>query len=363
MSRKCREKKGIIFGLVNGKRCFMAALLSVFVFPALLLISLFEPEFTQAYMIPGAFFSIGSAAFGYLLHQVIKNKLKQYYDAVTWTYLLAFHLFFVYIAQENLLFYYMVVLLSAYMVLLPLERYAILALGELVCYMALIVKTGATEIPLGQLLLLAGVQVFAFFLSRDLYNTKKSLLTEEKKLRREMQEAEHDPMTGLMNRRGLERRVEELWQTSQKRQETVAAFVIDIDLFKSYNDRFGHVQGDACIRKVAHSIAETIRGYGIAARIGGEEFLVFIRGRSVQEIYDLAEQLREDVERLRISRGTTNGSVVTVSVGLDVRCATEEVTLQGLYGRADQALYQAKQAGRNCVRSSQSTKMRRTRIG
>lgn len=363
MGKKRREKISMIFGLTNVKRCLFAALLSVAVFPALLVLSLFDSEFAADYMIPGAFFSIGSAAFAYLLHQVVKNKIKRYYDIVTWAYLTAFHLFFVYIAQANILFYYTVVVLAAYMVQLSLDRYVIMALGELVCFMALIVKSGATEIPMGQLLFLAGVHLFAFSLSRDLYNTKKSFLMEEKKLRREMQESEHDPMTGLMNRRGLERRVEEILQNSIKRQETVAAFVIDIDLFKSYNDRFGHVQGDVCIQKVACAIAETVQEYGIASRIGGEEFLVFVRGRSVQELYQLAEQVRENVENLRITRGTVGGAVITVSVGMDVRYATEEVTLQGLYGRADQALYQAKQEGRNCVRSSQSIRERRTRIG
>ncbi len=363
MGKKRREKISMIFGLTNVKRCLFAALLSVAVFPALLVLSLLDSEFAADYMIPGAFFSIGSAAFAYLLHQVVKNKMKRYYDTVTGAYLTAFHLFFVYIAQANILFYYTVVVLAAYMVQLSLDRYVIMALGELVCFMALIVKSGATEIPMGQLLFLAGVHLFAFALSRDLYNTKKSFLVEEKKLRREMQESEHDPMTGLMNRRGLERRVEEILQSSIKRQETVAAFVIDIDLFKSYNDRFGHVQGDVCIQKVAYSIAKTVQGYGIASRIGGEEFLVFVRGRSVQELYQLAEQIRENVENLRITRGTAGGAVITVSVGMDVRYATEEVTLQGLYGRADQALYQAKQEGRNCVGSSQSIRERRTRIG
>ena len=363
MGKKHREKMSMMFGLANVKRCFAAALLSVAVFPVLLVLSLFAPEFADAYMVPVAFFSVGSAAFAYLLHQVAKNKIKRYYELVTLAYLTAFHLFFVYIAQENILFYYTVVMLAAYMVLLSLDRYVIMALGELVCYMALVVKSGAAEIPMGQLLFLTGLHLFAFVLSRDLYNTKKSFLVEEKKLRREMQESEHDPMTGLMNRRGLERRVEAMWQTSRDRQETVAAFVIDIDLFKSYNDRFGHVQGDACIRKVAQSIAETVRGYGIAARIGGEEFLVFVKGRGVQEVYDLAEQIRADVEHLNISRGTTNGSVITVSVGMDIRCATEDVSLQGLYGRADKALYQAKQDGRNCVRSAQNLSIRRVRIG
>lgn len=363
MGKKRGEKTNMMFGLINVKRCLSAALVSVAVFPVLLVLSFIEPEFASDYMIPGAFFSIGSAAFAYLLHQIIKNKAKQYYDIVTWTYLLAFHLFLVYIAQENLLFYYAAVLFAAYMVFLPMNRYAVMALGELVCFAALIVKSGAEELPLGQLLLLAGVHLFAFFLSRDFYATKRSCILEEKKLRREMKESEHDPLTGLMNRRGLERRVEETWQASRNRQETVAAFVIDIDLFKSYNDRFGHVQGDVCIRRVAHSIAETVQGYGFAARIGGEEFLVFVRGQSVPNVYELAEQIREDVENLNISRGTTNNAVVTVSIGLDVRYATADVTLQGLYGRADKALYQAKQEGRNCVRSSQTLRERRSRIG
>ena len=363
MGKKRREKMSMLFGTANVKRCLFAALLSVAVFPALLIIGLIEPAFANAYMIPGAFFSAGSAAFAFLLQQVVKNKLKRYYDAVTWIYLTAFHLFFIYIAQENILFYYAVVMLAAYMVLLPLEQYTVMALGELVCFAALVVKSGAAELPLGQLLFLAGVHLFAFAISRDFYQTKKSFLTEERKLRREMQESEHDPLTGLMNRRGLERRVEAAWQASLNRQETVAAFVIDIDLFKSYNDRFGHVQGDVCIKRVAHAIEDTVKGCGIAARIGGEEFMVFVRGRSVPELHMLAEQIRENVENLQISRGNTTNSYITVSLGIDIRYATADVSLQGLYGRADRALYQAKEDGRNCVRSTQSMRERRVRIG
>ena len=182
-------------------------------------------------------------------------------------------------------------------------------------------------------------------------------------MRREIQESEHDPMTGLMNRRGLERRVSAVLGSSMNRQETVAALVMDIDLFKSYNDRFGHVQGDICIKRVAHSIAQTVKGYGLAARIGGEEFLVYVRGLGVQEIYDLAEKIRADVERMGISRGGAGAGVITISIGVDIRYATEDVTLQGLYGRADQGLYQAKQDGRNCVRSVHMVRERRTRIG
>lgn len=363
MSRKRREKVSVVFGLANVKRCLFAALFSVAVFPLLLAVSAVNSEFTAPLLVPAAFFSVGSAAFAYLLHQVAKHKMRQYYEPVMWTYIAAFHMFFVYVAQENILFYYMIVVLAAYMVQFSLDRYLIMALGELVCYMALIVKSGANEIPMGQFLLLAGIHLFAFSMSRDFYNTKKSFLMEERKRRKEMQEAEHDPLTGLVNRRGLERRVEENWQSSISRQETVAAFVIDIDFFKSYNDHFGHVQGDVCIQKVAQSIEDTVRGYGIAARIGGEEFFVFVRGRQVQEISDLAEQIRSNVEAMRITRGNANGGVITVSVGYDIRYATGEISLQGLYGRADRALFRAKQEGRNCVRSFHDLRERLTRIG
>ena len=363
MEKTQKGKANSIFGFVNTKRCFTAALISIVFFPVLLILSAFEPELAEYYMIPGAFFSAGSAAFAFLFHQIIRNKAKKYYEMSVWIYLTAFHLFFVYMAQENIIFYYAAVVLAAYAVFMTLDRYLLMAMAELVCYAAVIVKNGAQELPAGQILFLAGVHMFAFFMSRDFYAIKKNCIAEEKKLRREMQESEHDPLTGLVNRRGLERRVNAGLQTSINRQETVAALVMDIDLFKSYNDRFGHVQGDVCIKRVAQSIAETVKGYGIAARIGGEEFLVFVRGRSVQEIYNLAEQIRADVESLGISRGGSNAGVVTISIGIDIRYATPDVTLQGLYGRADQGLYQAKKDGRNCVRSIQMTRERRSRIG
>ncbi len=363
MGKKHREKTNAIFGVLNMKRCLNAALVSVAFFPVLLIFSFAEPELAHNYMIPGAFFSAGSGAFAFLLHQIIRNKAKQYYEAAVWAYLTASHLFFVYMAQENIVFYYAAVVLAAYTVFLSMDRYVIMAAGELVCYAAVVVKSGAEELPMGQLLFLTGVHLFAFFMSRDFYTTKKNYIAEEKKFRREMQEAEHDPLTGLINRRGLERRVNESWQASINRQETVAAFVMDIDLFKSYNDCFGHVQGDVCIKRVAHSIAQTVRGHGIAARIGGEEFLVFVRGKNVDEMYDLAEQIRADVECMGISRGRSGAGVITISIGMDIRYATADVTLQGLYGRADQALYQAKQDGRNCVRSTQMMRERHSRIG
>jgi len=363
MRRKHREKMNNMFALTNIKRCLTVALISVAFFPVLLMLSLFESEPAEYYMIPGAFLSVGSAAFAYLMYQMIRTKSKHYYEITVLIYLTAFHLFFVYMAQENMIFYYAVVVLSAYLVCMPLERYIIMAMGELVCFAAIVAKGGMEELSVKQMLFLTCVHLFAFFMSRDYYAVRKNYLLEEKKLRKEIWESEHDPLTGLMNRRGLERHVSDVWQKSTNRQETVAALVMDIDLFKSYNDRFGHVQGDVCIKRVANSIAETVKRHGVVARIGGEEFLVFVRGKSVQELYNLAEQIRADVEAMEISRGTPGAGVITISIGFDVRYATADVTLQGLYGRADKGLYQAKQDGRNCVRSAQMIQERRSRIG
>ena len=363
MGRKMGEKRSSLFALANVKRCLSAALVSVAFFPLLLLFSIVEPKLAEYYMIPAAFFSVVSVAFSYLLYQMIRKKAKRYYELTVFVYLTVFHMFFVYMAQENIIFYYATVVLAGYLVCLPMERYVIMALGELVCFAAIVVKGGMKELTMGQLLFLSFVHLFAFVMSRDYYAVKRSYLLEEKKLRHEIQEAEHDPLTGLMNRRGLNRCVQEIWQKSMNRQEMVAAFVMDIDLFKSYNDRFGHVQGDVCIKRVAHSIAKTVQGYGIAARIGGEEFLVIVHGRSVQEMYDLAEQIRADVEAMGISRGTPGADVVTISIGVDIRYVGPEVTLQGMYGRADQGLYLAKQSGRNCVRGAQIRRERQTRTG
>ena len=202
-----------------------------------------------------------------------------------------------------------------------------------------------------------------FVLSRDFYNTKKNFLIEERKLRREKQESEHDPLTKLLNRRGLERRAEENWKTSVNRQETVAALAIAVDSFKAYNDKVGRGQGKLCIQRVAHSITNTIRGYGVAAHVGNAEFLVFVHDRQVQEIYDLAEQIRANVEEMRLFGGNANGGIVTVSVGFDVRYAAHDVSFKGLCDRADKALYQAQQEGRSCVRSSQDMTERQAKIG
>lgn len=358
---KNNSNSNSLLGQSNLRRCFYSALASVAFFPMLLLLYFAEPEITRYYLIPGTFYAVVSAAFAYLFYQMLQRKAKQYYSAVIWTYLLLLQLFFSYFAIQNIWFYFAVVVLSAYIVLLPARQYVILALGELACYAALVMKSGVEHVTISQLVGLLAVHLFALVLSGDLYAIKKNYLAEEKKLRKETKLSEEDELTGLFNRRGLERRVSELWPFCVKQQETVAVLVLEIDSFKAYNDRYGHAQGDVCIRRVASTVAEAIKGHGTVARIGGAQFLVFVHGMEIQKIYDLAECIRIKIENLHIAMGTSE--TLTASIGLDIRYASEEVYLQGLYGRAADGLYEAKQAGRNCVRSAHRMKERRSKIG
>ena len=150
--------------MANVQRCFIAALVSVAVFPLLLVLSLIDKKFATVYMMPMAFLSVGSAAFAYLLRQVAKNKMKHYYGVVTWLYLAAIHLFFAYMAQENMLFYYVIVVLASYVVLMPADKYVVMALGELVCYAAVSLKNGSGVLTMAQVTGLITVHLFAFVL-------------------------------------------------------------------------------------------------------------------------------------------------------------------------------------------------------
>jgi diguanylate cyclase len=127
--------------------------------------------------------------------------------------------------------------------------------------------------------------------------------------------------------------------------------VADIDHFKKVNDTFGHLLGDQVIRAAADALQNGIKGRDIAARWGGEEFVILLPETSGQGAAVLAEQLRTAFAKTRIRRaGNTDvAGTVTISMGIAEIQSTEETVEQAI-GRADKALYQAKGDGRNCVR-------------
>jgi len=158
-----------------------------------------------------------------------------------------------------------------------------------------------------------------------------------------------DPMTGLGNRRALE---QWLGQLQTKRQGAlISMVVVDIDYFKSYNDTFGHMQGDECIRRISGILADEARAdEGRAFRFGGEEFVIVLVGRDPEETHAIAERMRLAVARASLPRKTKAGpDHVTCSFGFAIDLLVPDSDLTALLTEADFALYAAKKAGRNCV--------------
>lgn len=167
-------------------------------------------------------------------------------------------------------------------------------------------------------------------------------------LRRAQSEALLDSLTGLKNRRGLERAVEELLRDLPGLQGS-ALLLADIDHFKVVNDTYGHVLGDKVIRAVAHVLRSSIKGRDVAARLGGEEFAILLPQTSLTGAAAVAEQIRGTVEQGRICRPDGNESIGKVTLSVGVAAARPGDTLEALLERADAAMYAAKRAGRNRV--------------
>lgn len=172
-------------------------------------------------------------------------------------------------------------------------------------------------------------------------------------LRREGAEAvaKLDALTGLPNRRQLDETVKKIWAEGEG-DSLVAVVMIDIDHFKLFNDRYGHVAGDTCLKRVAGAIATELRNMDdVAVRYGGEEFLVLLQQTDQSMAVRIAERIRRQIEKLAIPHELGGFGVVTVSLGVTAgptatHCITE------LIAGADTALYAAKRGGRRSGRLS-----------
>jgi diguanylate cyclase len=184
----------------------------------------------------------------------------------------------------------------------------------------------------------------------DLQQQLQSSSAEVERLRQDLQTAQGlahtDPLTGLMNRRGLDLHVRNHFRAGL---EGSALLLFDIDEFRQINDAHGHLLGDRVINAVGHSVRRLIEPQGVAARIGGEEFAAVLGGRSVDEVTELADGIRSAIERGRIKRPDQDASVggVTVSVGVAFGVGAE--SFETLIERANRALFRSKQDGRNRV--------------
>jgi diguanylate cyclase (GGDEF)-like protein len=159
-----------------------------------------------------------------------------------------------------------------------------------------------------------------------------------------------DQLTGMLNRKALSTRSEELAQQALISGDPVGMIVCDVDHFKEINDTHGHPVGDAVLKDVAYLLRKQLRAFDLAYRLGGEEFLILLPGSELERAVELAERLRERVA----AEPLTGGASVTMSFGVSGSGRGEPFDYHRVFAEADAALYRAKQSGRDAVRLSET---------
>jgi diguanylate cyclase (GGDEF)-like protein len=163
-----------------------------------------------------------------------------------------------------------------------------------------------------------------------------------------------DGLTDIANHRRFKQVLEQEWRRARRHSEALSLLIVDVDCFKSFNDSYGHQAGDACLRRVATALRETVRRpFDFVARYGGEEFAVLLPDTPAASALAVAERIRGDVEALAIPHASSSvAPVVTLSGGIATRVPSAALAAEELLHLADTALYAAKRAGRNRVVSA-----------
>ncbi len=185
-------------------------------------------------------------------------------------------------------------------------------------------------------------------LNKDYAEQERKLIRANRELARHAREVERltytDLLTELPNRRYFDSILRHQIENADRYGEVFSVLIVDLDRFKAINDSYGHLQGDEVLKQVAGALRNSLRSSDVIARWGGEEFIALAPKTGLESAQGLAERIRAKVEGMKVSGGP---SQVTVSVGVAELKAKESA--EGLLSRADQALYRAKELGRNRV--------------
>jgi diguanylate cyclase (GGDEF)-like protein len=161
----------------------------------------------------------------------------------------------------------------------------------------------------------------------------------------------HDPLTGIMNRRSFDFRVNSIWQIANRQQEPVSLMMVDIDDFKNFNDKYGHTHGDLALKTVAYAVAKSLkRDTDMVFRWGGEEFIVLMPSTPIDGALYIGERVLKNIRNTAIpSLEGVKPAKVTASIGIASALPTADKTILDLVRQADRAMYSAKKAGKNKV--------------
>ena len=162
-----------------------------------------------------------------------------------------------------------------------------------------------------------------------------------------------DWLTAIPNRRNFDHVLVEEWNRAQRCGPPVALILIDVDLFKHFNDQYGHLAGDNCLNKIARALTQAVQRAGdLVARYGGEEFAVLLPNTGEKDAVHVAQRILDYIRSLAMPHVETSPGIVTVSLGVVSLAPSKRYVPEDLVRQADSALYRAKHAGRNCIKSS-----------
>lgn len=178
---------------------------------------------------------------------------------------------------------------------------------------------------------------------RSLSNNNRLLTNSNKKI----QDIVYiDDLTKVFNRRYINEKISYFIKLAKEKHKAFSLLLIDIDYFKKVNDQYGHLVGDLVLANVAQHIQSNIRYHDVVGRFGGEEFIVIIPDYDANRTMDIAERLRNDIDHMHIRGYNVH---VTISIGI-THYMYDNDNIDTLVKRADEAMYQAKSSGRNCVK-------------
>ncbi|WP_394842343.1 diguanylate cyclase [Pendulispora brunnea] len=187
---------------------------------------------------------------------------------------------------------------------------------------------------------------------RAYLGSAERLVNLHRRLERESQTslraARTDPLTQLGNRLRLDEDLATVWSRTKRYRSTCAMAIVDVDEFKSYNDQFGHLAGDAVLQRIAQTIRRNVRDVDGVYRYGGEEFLVLLPEQALRQAVRAMNRVRKTIEQLSILN-TSARRIVSVSIGVAELDPSVDASIDAWLARADAALYRAKALGRNRV--------------
>ena len=175
------------------------------------------------------------------------------------------------------------------------------------------------------------------------------------KLQKELEELSFkDGLTGVANRRMFDSVIETEWLKARQNKQPLSLIIIDIDFFKEYNDFYGHLQGDDCLKQVAETLNNVkARSRDFFGRFGGEEFIMLLPEADENAAWSIAERCRQALFKKQIPHEQSKVSqLLTISLGVSTMIPSQDDEHNELISRADKKLYQAKQKGRNCIQST-----------